>query len=377
MRVCIDARPALRQGTGVGTYVRGLITALADAFPDDRYVALFASLRDRPGNGWTPEGALEVVDRRLPVRLLDRLWHRWRWPPVERLVGDLDVAHSPSPMLLPARAARQVITVHDCWFLRRPEDAYGPMRRDYVPLARAAVDRADAVLVPSVTTRREAVELLGAAAERVHVTPLGVDPLYLAEPPGGAAATEALLRRLGVDRPYLLFVGRREPRKDLGTLLDAMRLVFDRRPEVGLVLAGPSGPGWDRVWERAAAPVQQRCLLLPHQPPERLAHLYGAAEALVVSSRWEGFGLPPLEALARSTPVVATRAGALPEILDEAAVWAEPGDAEGLAAACLELLADPDLARRGVSRGRELLRRYRWERTAQLTRSVYEGIVGR
>lgn len=377
MYVCIDFRPALRSGTGVGTYVRNLVGGLRETHPETVITAFSASFRHRIDDGRGTDGAVRFCDWRIPVRLLDWSWHRWNWPPVEWLAGPQDVVHSPSPLLVPACRARRVVTVHDCWFLRHPEDVFGPVRRDYVPLARASAARADAVVVPSQTTRDEVRQLLDVPAERIRVTPLGVDPAFLEAAPAGADQIDSAPVPLGPDRGYLLFVGRREPRKDLGTLLDAVAHLHRRLPEVRLVLVGPDAPGWEETWRAAPDEVKRRTTVVAHQPPGSLATLYRRAGALVVCSRWEGFGLPALEAAAVGTPVVATRAGSLPEVLQDAARWVDVGDAEGLADACEEVLTSPglveDLRGRGLRRSRE----FRWERTAELTHTLYEELAGR
>ncbi|MFW6198745.1 MAG: glycosyltransferase family 4 protein, partial [Acidobacteriota bacterium] len=343
MRICLDYRPALHQGTGVGTYVHGLVSALSREHAEVELTAFSASWRHRLDS--IPDADVRIVDARVPVRLLDWLWHRRRWPPVEHWVGEVDVAHSPSPMLLPTRHARRVVTVHDCYYLRHPEDVSGPVQRDYVPLTRSSLEAADAVITVSETTRDEIVELFSLAPERLHVTPLGIDPVYLRPP--RPETTRALLRQLDVPEPYLLFVGRREPRKDMPTLLAAFDRLLDLLPAGNfphLLLVGPPGPRWERDWEAATARVRARSRCLPHQPARRLVHLYAGADALLLPSRWEGFGLTAVEAQALGTPVIAARAGALPEVLGNTARWIEPGDAAGLAVACGEVLGDPDVA---------------------------------
>jgi glycosyltransferase involved in cell wall biosynthesis len=374
MRICLDYRSALSEGTGVGTYACNLLAALASGYPDDTFTAFSASWRDRAPSALASHNVV-VSDRRIPVRLLDRLWHRWGWPPVEWFVGRQDIAHSPYPMLLPARSARQVISVHDCYFLRTPEAVFGTVRRDYVPLARSAARQADAILVPSQSTAMEAVDLLDADREKVHVIPLGVDPVFL-EP---AALDSEVARRIreqnDLGSRYLLFVGRREARKNLATLLRALAGIAASGTDVRLAIVGPDAPGWDEVWAAAPEMARQRTRLLPHVPIERLVYLYAGAAALVMPSLWEGFGFPALEAMAMGVPVVASNAGSLPEILGDAALLTDPQDAGALAAACQLVLQDEDVARDYAQRGPSRARLYSWERTADLTHTVYRGLV--
>jgi len=371
MHICLDFRPALRRGTGVGTYVHNLALALSKDFPEDSYTVFSASWKDRL-NGLDACGALAVSDWKIPVRALDWAWHRWQSPAVERFVGSVDIAHSPSPMLLPARRARTVITIFDCHFLRHPEDVFGPVQRHYVPLAQQSAARADAIVVGSRSAASEVEEVLGTPADKIAVIPLGVEELFF-EASGDLA--EPLLRQHSIKAPFLLFAGRRERRKDLATLLLAVDELARTDREIRLVLVGPDAPGWEETW--AAAPPNARALthILPHQPVEALAALYAAAAAVVMPSRWEGFGLTGLEAMATGTPVVAARVGSLPEVLGDAALFAESGDATDMAGQCRNLLDDPQLAGRLRDAGREHARGFRWSETARQTHELYRRLL--
>lgn len=370
MHVCLDYRPALHEGTGVGTYVRGLLRGLLAGDDGDRFTAFSASFRHRLTVA-SDLGGAAIVDARFPVRLLDWLWHRRGWPPVETWVGHVDVVHSPSPLPMPCHA-RSVVTVHDCYFLRHPEHVDGTVRRDYVPLVRQAVPGADAVMTVSETTREELCELLPVSPDRVHVAHLGVEELFM---PPTAAHTAATLARFEQTGPYLLFVGRREPRKDLATLIRAMRIVLQRHTGMQLLLVGPDGLGWKDILAAADATTRRAIRCLPHQRADALVGLYAGAQALVLSSRWEGFGLTALEAMATGTPVVATRAGSLPEVLDSAALWADVGDAEGLAAGCLRAIEDSGARQAHVAAGLARAAGFRWARTAAITRDVYRELL--
>ena len=271
-------------------------------------------------------------------------------------------------MLLPSRSGRTVVTVHDCYFMRRPEDVFGPVRRDYVPLARRAVSAADAVAVVSETTAIEAAELLGVPQDKLWVTPLGVASGFF--DPGDGAARE-LLQTYAIDRPFLLFVGRREKRKDLGTLLSAFDELLEGGEDLLLALVGPDAPGWDETWDAASERARRFTRLIPHQRVEQIAALYAASSILVMPSRWEGFGLTGLEAMAAGTPVVASDVGSLPEVLGDAAAFAEPGDAEAMADQCRRILHDDELAARYRRKGRERASGYRWQDTARRTHELY------
>jgi len=372
MHIVLDFRPALRHSTGVGTYVHNLVTALSEGFPEESYTVFSASWKDRLDTSLVPDD-VTVADSRIPVRALDWAWHRWQWPAVERLVGPVDIAHSPSPMLLPSRRARTIVTVHDCYFMRHPDDVFGPVRRDYVPLARRAAHLADAVVVVSESTATEAVELLGITRDKICVTHLGVDDAFSR---ADAATAQTLLQQHHIDRPFLLFVGRREKRKDLGTLLAAFDGLRAEGADVQLALVGPDAPGWSETWSAASARVRQHTRLIPHQSAGRLAGLYAAASVVVMPSRWEGFGLTGLEAMACGTPVVASRVGSLPEVLGDAALFSAAGDAASMAEQCRRVLHDGELAQRLSMQGRRHAAGFRWSETARRTHELYRRLSG-
>ncbi len=366
MNIVFDFRPALIRSTGVGTYVHNLVAALTETNPEDTYTVFSASWKDRLRDA--PSG-VRVTDWKIPVQLLDWAWHQWRRPGVERFVGAVDVAHSPSPMLLPCRSGRTVITVHDCYFMRHPEDVFGPVRDHYVPLARRSAAEADAVAVVSETTAKEAIELLGVPEDKICVTPLGVAASFF-DP--GIGAADTLVETYSLDRPFVLFVGRREKRKDLATLLAAFDDLIADGEDLLLVLVGPDAPGWAEIWEVAPERVRRLTRLIPHQRTAQIASLYARASILAMPSRWEGFGLTGLEAMAAGTPVVASSVGSLPEVLGDAALFAPAADAEAMAEHLRRLLHDEDLAEQQRTRGRARAAQFRWRDTARRTHALYQ-----
>ena len=213
MRVLIDYRPALRERSGAGEYTHELVKALLAVFPPGGpapalELSLFSSSwKDRLAPAADLAGAA-IVDRRVPVRLLNLSWHRLGWPPAETLAGGgYDVTHSSHPLLLPARAAAQIVTIHDLDFLVHPERTRAEVRRDYAALARDHAHRADAILVPSSYTAGEVERVLGVPRDRLAICPPGA-PDWTARPAAPKAG-------------YVLFFSTLEPRKNVVGLLDA------------------------------------------------------------------------------------------------------------------------------------------------------------
>jgi glycosyltransferase involved in cell wall biosynthesis len=247
-----------------------------------------------------------------------------------------------------------VLSVHDLSYERHP-GLMGPrdrfMFRTFVP---RSVRRADRILTGSEWTKRDLVDHYGVNEERITVTPYGVDPLF--SPEGQ--------KRNGP--PYALFVGAIQPRKDPLTTLEALARIDG---DLHLLMTGPDKRGVEEV--RAAIErldLGSRVELTGHVSREELAALYRGAACFVFPSRYEGFGLPVLEAMASGTPVVASTAGALPEVAGEAAILVEPGNADALAEAIERALADRE---RLVELGLERARRFSWTETARQTLAVY------
>jgi glycosyltransferase involved in cell wall biosynthesis len=357
VRLLLDYRPALREPTGVGEWVHQLATALLELDDGPLELTVFASSwKDRLH---APPPGARPVDRRVPVRLLNWLWHRLEWPPVEQLAGGpFDAVVSPHPLLVPTRSAAQLVTVHDLDFLDHPERARAEIRRDYPTLAPQHARRADMVLVPSRATARQVADRFGVPAERIALVPNG--------------APEWAPRRAAPGDGYILFVGTLAPRKNIGGLLAAYRRLVARGGRVpDLVLAGRADPAVED-WLAAARepPLAGRVRRLGYVPRDRRRALYEGAALLVLPSFDEGFGLPVVEAMTVGVPVVASNRGALPEVVGEAGLLIDPDDPAALAEAMARLLADAALARRLVERGFDEVRRFSWTASARALREA-------
>jgi glycosyltransferase involved in cell wall biosynthesis len=362
LRILIDYRPALRERTGVGEYFHELARALAQG--PDEIVLFSSSWKDRIDVRDIPNA--RAVDRRVPVRLLNLAWHRLGWPPVELLgAGPVDIAHSPHPLLLPARDAVQVVTIHDLDFLRHPERTQREVRRDYPALARSHAARADLVVVPSPFVGRDVASTFGIDTARMLVCP------------AGAPRWQRRTRR--PDGGYLLFVGTIEPRKNLAGLFDAYERLLERRRDVpDLWIAGRATASADGLVERTLRPpLAGRVKLTGYIDPALRCQLYEGASLLLLPSFDEGFGLPALEAMTLGIPVVASDRGALPELVGNAGILIDPDDPGSIVAAIERILDDTALAAEMETRGFERAAQYSWEHSARVLRDAYASAIAR
>lgn len=359
MRIAVDVTSLLDQPTGVAAVLRHHLDGLG-ARSGAEVVAFAVSWRgrDRLASVVPPGAAHRVVTRPAAAQPLRRLWMRTDHPVVERWTGPVDVVWGPNFVVPPARrGVGRLATVHDLTCIRFPELCTADVLQ-YPRLLRRALAGGAHLHAVSRFVAEECVELLGAPPERVHVVPNGVDPGVAA---GGDP--ERGRRLAGGDR-FVLAVGTIEPRKDHVTLLQAFDALAAGDPDLRLVVAGADGWGADRFAAAlAASPAAAagRVVRLGFVSDADRADLLAGAAVLAYPSRYEGFGLPPLEAMAAGTPVVATAAGALPEVLGDAAVLVPPGDADALAGALASVLGDGGRAAELVARGRVRVAAHGWE----------------
>lgn len=366
MRVALDATPLLGTRTGVATFCLGALSGLG-ARPDLSVRAYAVSWRRRGGIvGQLPEG-VEPVGRPMPARPLHAAWARIDLPPAEWLLGPMDVVHGTNFVVPPTRRAARVVTVHDLTALRFPQMCE-PASLAFPAQVRRAVAGGAWVHTPSEWVAAEVVELLGVDPGRVRAVHHGAGGLGWARV-GGTAGQIPEEFGPGVGR-YLLALGTVEPRKDLVSLVAAFDQVAGERPELGLVIAGSDGWGAAGLDDAVAASAfRGRVRRLGYVNQARRDQLLAGAAVFVYPSVYEGFGLPPLEAMSRGTPVVATKAGALVEVLGDGADLVGVGEPVELAGAVARLLDDPSAAARLVERGRRRAAEFSWERCS-------DGLVG-
>jgi glycosyltransferase involved in cell wall biosynthesis len=368
--VALDATPLLGQPTGVGRYTRELMTALAQLPSGERPAELLGVAFTWRGHSdlahLLPEG-VKPAGRRAPARLVQTSWMHLPaqagWPSMPMLGVRADVVHGTNYVLPPpGRRGAGVVNVHDLSYLRLPETVSAASAR-YRELVPKSIARAALVFTAAQSIADEIMAEYRISADQIRVAALGVGACWF-EPPAPPLA--------GLPERYLLFVGTLEPRKDVATLLMAYRRLREQQPDTPpLVLCGPAG--WGPALDTAGLGPED-VLALGYVPAADLHSLVAHATVLCYPSLYEGFGLPPLEALAAGVPVVASDIPTLREVLGDAG----PGvslvpirDADALAEAIGKACADRPDPEPGIRHARC----FTWENTARLAAQAYRDVA--
>lgn len=353
MRLAFDVSAALVSRTGIATYILSLVEELKSRPALDisfwamafRSKALPPSISDLP-----------IRRIRFPGRLGPRVWSRARFPRGEVLTGAADVVHGTNYWIPPLAGKRGVVTVHDLTFIHHPELCH-PAVRDYAKTLPLVLRSCGAVITPSETVRGDFLEHFEFPEEAVVVAHHGVHHWVKNPNPNDP----------GIEGDYVLFVGGQEPRKNLIKLIRALTEV-----RVRLVLVGPDGKDTENIRSEVARLKLQDSVTFAGAIPDRqLAALLAGARVFVFPSIDEGFGMPALEAMSAGVPVVAARAGALPEILGTAAFWCDPSDESSIASAIEQAITDEAARAAAISKGIERAAEFSWTRSADQTLEAY------
>jgi glycosyltransferase involved in cell wall biosynthesis len=356
LRVLLDGTPLLGHRTGIGRYTAALAEELASMAVVDIRAVAFTVRGWRALRSVLPHG---VRARGVPAsaRLMRACWLRGPFPPIELIAGPADVVHATNFVLPPAVRARGVLTVHDLAFLDAPEEL-PPTDRELPELVQRSAQRAAVVCTPTAAVARVVAERLAVPEERIAVTPLGVDAAWFAARP----PSDPLRRRLGLPSEYVLYVGAGGPRKGLDRLLRAHAAAPSLPP---LVIIGPGPSG-----------VDGRVLRTGYLSDVDLRSVVAGGSVLALPSRDEGFGLPVLEALACSVPVVCSDVPALREVSGGHAGLVPVGDVDALADALVRAVEAP-LSLEVHAARRAHAAEFTWRRCAESTVDAYRRAAAR
>ncbi|MDI6827157.1 MAG: glycosyltransferase family 1 protein [Armatimonadota bacterium] len=376
MRIGINAHlyssSASYRNAGISRYIRGLVDAFA-TYRNNHEIHIFLKgleSKEFPNNLYIHRSCGSTSNPMLRIS-----WEQTILPLLIKKLG-LDIIHSPAYVLPTACPCKSVVTVLDLSFIRFAQ--YFPLFQwcylNY--FTRRSVRKADAVITISEHSKQEIIKLLHVPENKVFVTHLGVNPSFR---PVSAAEKARVCEQYGIIENTVLFVGTLEPRKNILSLIAAFDIVhkaFNQR--CSLILVGGKGWFYQELFEfTRQLGIGDSVRFLGYVPMEDLPALYGASAVFVYPSFYEGFGLPPLEAMACGTPVITSNTSSLPEVVGDAGIMVDPHDVEALANAILQVLGDSDLRQEMSARGIERAKLFSWQETARRTLNVYEDIFKR
>jgi len=365
MRVGIDYRPALVNREGIGRYTRELVRGmLAHNFGSNLGLFGYTLAGRRATNeelGLKGSGA-ELLRLRLPTRIMPWLMSKLGRG-VDDLVGGCQLYHHTQYSHLAVREAIEVATIHDCAYMLDADYISAESAQSMSANARELVQRAKRVLVPSAFVGAEVVMHLGVWPERVSITHLGCDHIARDLPAGGFGPAP---------EPYILTVSRVDNRKNYVRMLQAFELLVKEGYPHRWIIAGPPGHGVEHFQKSLAdSPAKHRVEWRQFVAEAELPKLYAQADLFLFASLNEGFGIPPLEAMACGTAVVTSCVTAMPEVCGDAAWYVEPSDVERIFEGARRLLAEPELRVDLELRGRQQARKFTWKETAKNTLIAY------
>lgn len=361
MKVVLDCRSVFPGMGGIGRATAELARRVPAELPRDEVVLLTGA---RPPGAPLADGP-NVTTLPVDAAMIDPPFEQVQLPALLEELG-ADVYHNPcfATPIVGGRSAR-VATVHDVVFRRHPE-LVEPLLREYLDRwTRVSCELADVVVTVSEFSRRELQAVYGCPADRIEVIPNGVDERFFAAP-----------RRAPRGGPFVLYVGSIEPKKNVHVLVDAFDRLLKLEPTLPhrlVLVGGAGGAGLDLEALLDRVPdARPRIHAIGRVPEEALLDLYGAADLFCYPSQYEGFGLPPLEAMAAGVPTVVSDRASLPEVVRDAAVIVDPSDPEQVARAMRGLLTQPERARTYARLGPARARHFCWGRAARLLAGAYE-----
>jgi glycosyltransferase involved in cell wall biosynthesis len=368
--VGFDATPLLGLPTGVGAFCSGALSGLS-GLSSVNVSAFAVSWRRRHGIAPLLPAGVSHRQRAMPARPLHAAWARWSWPPVEWFLGRQDVVHGTNYVVPPTRHAARVVTVHDLAVVLYPH-LCDPATLAFPALIRRAVAEGAWVHTPSQFIADQVVAELSLDPERVRAVHLGIPP----SPPAGDREDRLPIVLPEGCRRYVLAVGTIEPRKDYPLLVSAFDAVASGHPDVALVIVGRGGWGVEQVRAAVEAATSRERIVRPGYLDDRgLDAVLRHASVLAYPSRYEGFGFPPLQAMSAGIPVVATAAGAIPEVVGDGAIVVDAGDADGLAASITRVLDGGVGIDELIDRGRRRSATFTWGACAEGLVDLYRDAV--
>ena len=372
MRIVIDIQSVIGRKTGVGRYTEGLVKGLSRLPAGHQFSLFYFNFRFRFKG--MELSAKNFTNKRvkLPGRLFSFLWKKgWAFK-FDRLSGEADLFHFPNFISRPVKSGKTVVTIHDLAFRRFPqyiEKKNLSFLNDNLPRTLA---KADKIIAVSRFTKEELLKFYPLPDEKIKVIYEGIDEIFRRS--NDRLQLDKVREKYKLPEKFLLWVGTLEPRKNIFGLLEAFAIFKERdKTNYKLVMAGKRGWNYQGFFEKVQnLSLTDDVLLTEYAADKDLPFIYNLAEVFIFPSFYEGFGLPPLEAMACGLPVITTPA--LGEVAEEAALMVSPHDASGIARGMAEVLENTDLKANLIQKGLKQAGKFSWDKAASETLSLYESV---
>ncbi|MFC1667878.1 glycosyltransferase family 4 protein [Chlamydiota bacterium] len=374
MRIVIDIQPLLHERTGIGHYIYNCVNSLQEIDTKNDYVLhYFNFLKKNPPIAIINEQFILKRSSLIPGRLLEKYWKYTIWPGYDFFSGGADIFHFPNFIIHPVKRAKAFVTIHDLSFKVVPEFTEPRNLRYLSSCIESTLERADHILTDSVFIKNQIITEYHYSKEKISVVPLGVAPHF-------KRITDHTKRAL-VKKKYalpddiILYVGTVEPRKNLATLFEAFSSLKNNPlfKHTKIIIAGMKGWLLDYIYRPLMnSGIEDRVIFTGYVPDEEIPVLMSLAKVFVFPSFYEGFGLPPLEAMACGVPVISSNSASLPEILGDNALFFDPHSPQQLAEMMVTLYQDMNIYTSFQEKGLAHFKRYDWKFTGEKLMRIYE-----
>ncbi|MEK7671840.1 MAG: glycosyltransferase family 1 protein [Bacteroidota bacterium] len=375
MRIAFDVSYIQKNRAGIGRHALQLIKALLQVDRHNEYVL----------HGWSLGLDGDLISRlqthnshlstaRIPGDVKRLYWNRLRTPSIETFVGNVQIFHSTDPFLPPTKKAKAISTVHDLAYKRLPE-MFEPRVPSWDKYVERSTRLADAIIVPSQLTKSDLIEMFQVSAERVHIVQPPVNECFSSTK--NISENEIVKQKFNLIKPYILFVGTFEPRKNIPAIVKAFEQVQkDCRPDVDLVLVGKQGWLYDETLRTInSSQVKSRIHYLEYVSDNELWSLYRQALCFVYPSLYEGYGFPILEAMASGVPIITSNSSSLRELADGVALLVDPRSIQDIAEAMNMLITNEVRRVEMRQRGLHIIQQFTAEAAAKKVLDIYTSLA--
>jgi len=371
LKICIDIQSAVAQRAGVGRYTKVLVENLIkNGHSEDLKLFYF--------NFKKLESPFDNVDNLelkpvtyIPGRFVQKAWKTINFPPFDFFAGKSDIYHFPNFIIPPVadKKGKKIVSIHDTSFIRFPQFTEEKNLKYITKKIKETVERADKIITISHFSAEEIKTLLNVPEHKIAVTHLGISESFM--PEDKIEAFKKVKENTQISEPYILTLGTVEPRKNLLLAIEMFEEM--KKFDGNLVIAGMLGWKYETIMERIKeSPKSNRIIYLDYVPDGLLSSLYSAASLYIIPSHYEGFGFPPVEAMACGTPVLSSKGGSLPEILGDAAEYAEFNAPDQWADKAEQIINNQSIQNDLIAKGIKQASKYRWNKTAEETWKIYQ-----